>query len=117
LYEVDHLIFDPTIIIIANAILDDAFKSDIRSVHDFYKVRVPTTRRSLDIEWKENKLDVPVFRQPDKSLSSGTSPDQPMLYSTYLEYLKRLGVDCGFKENLSSYMIRRGAGEAVEGMC
>ncbi|KAK4220596.1 hypothetical protein QBC38DRAFT_184262 [Podospora fimiseda] len=49
--------FDPTILMIAIAILDEAFDSDIRSVHDLYKLRVPPTRRSLEFNWKKHMLN------------------------------------------------------------
>lgn len=37
-------------------------------------------------------------------------------YYTYLYYLQRLGLQAGFMQILGAYAIRRGAGEAVEGM-
>ncbi|KAK4223504.1 hypothetical protein QBC38DRAFT_425312 [Podospora fimiseda] len=114
LYEVDDLVFYPTILMIAIAILDDAFDSDIRSVDDLYQVRMPTDRRSLEFTWKRQMLNVPVFRQPDNKSTFGTSLNQPIRYNTYIEYLKRLGIGCGFMQLLNTYMIRRGAGEAIE---
>ncbi|KAM7209872.1 Protein of unknown function (DUF3435) domain containing protein [Rhypophila decipiens] len=88
---------------VALAILDQAFKAEIR---------VTPPRHSLEFDWKEDFLDIPVFRQPESSSgNAGTSPTQPIRYHTYLGYLQRLG----FMQILTCYMIRRGSGEAVEG--
>ncbi|KAM7208431.1 Protein of unknown function (DUF3435) domain containing protein [Rhypophila decipiens] len=97
LYEVGDLIFDATILMIALAILDQAFKAEVSSVEDIYKIRVTSPRHSLD-----------------SSGNVGTSPTQPIRYHTYLGYLERLGILSGFMQILTCYMIRRGSGEAVE---
>lgn len=101
---------------VALAILDQAFKAEVASVEDVYKIRVMPPRRSLEFHWKEHILDIPVFRQPQSSAGNlGTSPTQPIRYHTYLGYLQRLGMLSGFMQILTCYMIRRGSGEGVEG--
>ncbi|KAM7192210.1 Protein of unknown function (DUF3435) domain containing protein [Rhypophila sp. PSN 637] len=115
LYEVDNLIFDATLLMVTLAILDQAFKAEISSVEDIYRIRVPPARHSLEFDWNEDILDIPVFRQPESiSGKIGTSPTQPIRYQTYIRYLQRLGIVSGFMQILTSYMIRRGSGEAVE---
>ncbi|KAM7215024.1 putative FluG domain containing protein [Rhypophila decipiens] len=117
LYEVDDLIFDATVLMVALAILHQAFKAEVSSVEDIYKIRVMPPRHSLEFDWKEDFLNIPVFRQPESnSGNGGTSPTQPIRYHTYLGYLQRLGVLSGFMQILTCYMIRRGLGEAVEGL-
>ncbi|KAJ9155542.1 DUF3435 domain protein [Pleurostoma richardsiae] len=120
LYEVEDFIFDPTLLMVTMGFLDNAFDSDIRSVEEFYRVKVPPSRRSLEFRWKKEILDIPVFRQAVQT-SDGlrTSPPIPgeaeaLHYHTYLYYLQRLGLACGLMQILTAYMIRRGAGEAVE---
>ncbi|KAK4206005.1 hypothetical protein QBC37DRAFT_301669, partial [Rhypophila decipiens] len=108
LYEVDDLIFDATILMVALTILDQPFKAEVSSVEDIYKIRVTPPRHSLEFDWKENFLDIPVFRQPESS--SGN----PIRYHTYLGYLQRLGILSGFMQILTCYMIWRGSREAVE---
>ncbi|KAM7210274.1 Protein of unknown function (DUF3435) domain containing protein [Rhypophila decipiens] len=90
------------------AILDQAFKAEVSSVDDIYKIRVTPPRHSLEFDWKEDFLDIPV------SGNVGTSTTQPIRYHTYLGYLQRLGMLSGFMQILTCYMIRRGSGEAVE---
>ncbi|KAK4207265.1 hypothetical protein QBC37DRAFT_487614 [Rhypophila decipiens] len=115
LYEVGDLMFDATILMVALAILDQAFKAEVSSVEDIYKIRVTSPRHSLEFDWKEDVLDIPAFRQPESSSGNvGTSPTQPIRYHTYLGYLQRLGILSGFMQILTCYMIRHGSGEAVE---
>ncbi|KAK0744697.1 hypothetical protein B0T21DRAFT_429401 [Apiosordaria backusii] len=64
LYEVDNLMFDATVLMIAIGFLDDAFKDKINSVQDLYSIRTTPNRGSLNLAWKDSILDVPVFRHP-----------------------------------------------------
>ncbi|KAK3326843.1 hypothetical protein B0H66DRAFT_618174 [Apodospora peruviana] len=87
LYEADDLIFDATILLVALAILDQAFGAEISSVVDIYEIRVTPARHSLEFNWKEDILDIPVFRQPEsRSGNVGTSPTQPIRYHTYIGF-------------------------------
>ncbi|CEJ91512.1 Putative FluG domain-containing protein [[Torrubiella] hemipterigena] len=115
-YEVDDLLFDAVLHILALALLDRAFKSKIRTVHDFYKIKVPPPRHSLEFEWRVEILNVPIFRQAMLT-SDGTirtSDHEALRYHTYLYYLQRLGLVTGLMQILNPYCIRRGAGEGVE---
>ncbi|KID95572.1 hypothetical protein MAJ_08431, partial [Metarhizium majus ARSEF 297] len=115
-YEVDDLLFDALILMLALAILDEAFDAAIRSVEDFYRIRVRPPRRSMEFEWKKNILDTPIFRQPVrmKDGTIRTSDTEALRYHTYLYYLQRLGLVTGLMQILSPYTIRRGSGEAAE---
>ncbi|OAA52162.1 hypothetical protein BBO_00003 [Beauveria brongniartii RCEF 3172] len=116
-YEVDSLLFDAILPLLALALLDNAFEAEIRSVENFYKVNVQAPRRSYDFYWKEDIKDTPIFRQAVVA-SDGTiqtSPTEALRYHTYLYYLQRLGLTTGFMQILNPYCIRRGSGEAVEG--
>jgi hypothetical protein len=97
-------------------ILDDAFDANIKSVDDIYRVRVKQPRRSYEFRWKKEKMDIPIFRQAVMTAAGvRTSETMAFRYHTYLYYLQRLGINAGFMQLLISYMIRRGAGESVEG--
>lgn len=116
-YEVDDLIFDAILLMLALASLDGAFEANINSVHDFYRVHVRPPRQSLEFRWREDILDVPVFRQAVPTIDGAfrTSDTEALRYHTYLYYLQRLGRVTGFMQILTPYTIRRGSGEAVEG--
>ena len=97
-------------------ILDNAFDANIKSVDDIYRVRVQQPRRSYEFRWKEEKMEIPIFRQAVMTAAGvRTSETIALRYHTYLYYLQRLGINAGFMQVLTSYMIRRGAGESVEG--
>ncbi|KAF1730595.1 hypothetical protein CRV24_008664 [Beauveria bassiana] len=98
------------------SLLDNAFAAELRSVEDFYKIRVRAPRRSLEFDWKDGIKDTPIFRQAlvTHEETIQTSPTEAIHYHTYLYYLQRLGLMTGFMQILNPYCIRRGSGEAVE---
>ncbi|KAK3315886.1 hypothetical protein B0H66DRAFT_273289 [Apodospora peruviana] len=84
-------------------ILDQAFKAEILSVEDIYKIRLPPARHSLEFDWNEDILDIPIFRQPESTSGNiGTSPTQTIRYQAYIRYLQRLGIFSGFMQILTS---------------
>ncbi|EJP61053.1 FluG domain-containing protein [Beauveria bassiana ARSEF 2860] len=115
-YEVDTLLFDAILPFLSLALLDNAFKSDVQSVEDFYRIRVRAPRHSIDFDWKDDIKDTPIFRQALVAHEGTiqTSPTEALHYHTYLYYLQRLGLTTGFMQILNPYCIRRGSGEAVE---
>lgn len=101
---------------VAIAILDNAFEPKFQSVEDIFRTRVRAPRNSLQLKWNPEKLKVPIFRQAETSPSSVvTSGVKALRYATYLYYLQRLGLSAGFMQILGAYVVRRGAGEAVDG--
>ncbi|KAK5562715.1 hypothetical protein LTR43_011671, partial [Exophiala xenobiotica] len=115
LTEVDTLVFDAILLMIIVAILDDAFESKVTSMEDILRIRVRPPRRSLEFRWRAEMMKKPIFRQAERT-STGiqTSPTKALRYHTYLYYLQRLGLQAGLMQILGAYVIRRGAGEAVE---
>lgn len=112
----DTLIFDAIMHMIVIGILDNAFEAGIDSVDKVYRLRVLPPRRSYVFHWKEEMMDIPIFRQAVRAKDGyKTSKTEALHYHTYLYTLQRLGINAGFMQLLVSYMIRRGAGEAVEG--
>ncbi|EXU95174.1 DUF3435 domain protein [Metarhizium robertsii] len=98
-YEVDDLLFDAILHLLALALLDQVFEANIQTVQDIYKIKARPPRRSLD----------------DGTVR--TSDTEALRYHTYLYYLQRLGPVTGFVQILNPYCIRRGSGEGVEVMC
>jgi Protein of unknown function (DUF3435). len=113
--EVKQPVFDVIVLVLAMAILDDALLANIRSVEDIFKTRVSLPRRSLRLDFKKDKLNVPICRQP-VSTSSGMTTDhiKPLKYHTYLYFLQRLSLAVGMIRAMKPYDLRRGTGEAVD---
>ena len=61
-------------------------------------------------------LKIPIFRQAIRTVDGfRTSEQKALRYSTYAHYLDRLGWEAGFEEKLTSYCMRRGTANAVDG--
>jgi Protein of unknown function (DUF3435) len=99
------------------AILDNVFKSQIRSVEDIFRLRVRAPRKSLQPRFEKSMLGIPIFRQAVPSVNGvRTSPTKALHYRTLLYYLQRLGMATGFMQILQPYDIRRGTGNELDGV-
>ena len=115
--EVDDLIFDPVIRMIALAVIDDAFEADITSIEHIFRLRVRAPRRSLQLKFKKEMLGKPIFRRAESTIDGvRTSVTKALRYHTFLYYHQRLGKATGFPQILKPYDIRRGTGNALDGM-
>lgn len=93
--------------------------STVRSPKDILRAQVPKRKSSRIFRWKQSKLKEPIFREPDRSRDQVTSPDKtpvPLRASTAARYMKRLGLNAGMEHPLTHTCIRRGTGNAVDGM-
>jgi hypothetical protein len=68
------------------------------------------------IPWKEEMLDIPIFRRPIATKQGvQTSPDKPLTYHKYHPWVKRLGEALGYLQTLTTYCLRRALGNAING--
>ena len=68
------------------------------------------------IQWHEDIKDKPVFRvcnSPDRE--KGQESCEPLSYGRYQGWVKRLGEETGFVQVLTTYCLRRAAGNAING--
>ena len=68
------------------------------------------------IQWHEEMKDKPVFRasrSPERKLDGGSY--EPLPYGRYQEWVKSLGEETGFVHVLTTYCLRRAAGNAING--
>ena len=64
--------------------------------------------------WKESIKDTPVFRSPTGAAEGvQTSSDRPWKYAHFHSALKILGHATGFKDTISSYVIKRETGNVM----
>ena len=104
---------------LALALDDEAFEaSSMQKVDQIFQAEVTSCKNSRTLHWKEDMLDIPVFRQPMRCVDGTrkTSPTDPLRSSTTNDYLKRLGLLTGFEQSLTHYCVRRGTGNAVDGI-
>jgi hypothetical protein len=72
--------------------------------------------KAMKVHWKPSMLKVPIFRQAVRTADGfKTSAHKALRYSTFAYYFDRLGWGAGFPEKLTSYCMRRGTGNAVDG--
>ncbi|OAA34045.1 hypothetical protein NOR_08702 [Metarhizium rileyi] len=103
-YEVDDLLFDAILHLLALALLDQAFEANVQTVQDVYKIRVLPARPSIEFNWRKEIRDKPIFRQAVANDGMArTSDTEALRYHTYLYYLQRLGLVTGFMQILNPY--------------
>nr|KMM73308.1 hypothetical protein CPAG_09597 [Coccidioides posadasii RMSCC 3488] len=101
---------------LALALADQAFEAQgINSSNDIFQIAVPPYRNSLQLRWKPDILDVPVFRRTIRTAQGiRVSPDRALPYDVFNQYLQRLGRNAGLEDPLTPYCIRRGTANAVD---
>ena len=101
--------------ILSLALHDGAFAvSHFSDVSKIFEIQIPSYKRSVPIRWKTDFLNIPIFRQPERSLSGNlTSSSIPPRSSTWTNYLKTLGVKVGLEHLFTQYVIRRGLLNAI----
>lgn len=68
------------------------------------------------IQWRDDMKDKPVFRASSSpGREKGQEPHKPLPYGRYQEWVKRLGEETGFVQVLTTYCLRRAAGNAING--
>jgi uncharacterized protein DUF3435 len=98
----DNLALCPIFHFIALVLADHAFMAHgINSAEDIFRIEVPPHRNSLQLKWKPEKLNVPIFRRTMHTAQGlRISPDKALPYDTFNQYLQRLGRNAGFHDNL-----------------
>ncbi|EER43199.1 FluG protein [Histoplasma capsulatum H143] len=87
----------------------------INSLEDIFCIEVPPYRNSLQLRWRSEMLNIPVFRRTyHTAYGVRVSPDRALLYDVFNQYLQRLGRNAGLEEPLTPYCIRRGTANAVD---
>lgn len=94
--------------LLAMAIKDGIFAADFKSLDDIYWHKIPEHRVGMQLKIKRKKLDIPVFREPEKT-STGwrTSNSIPLKASTWSRILIHLGILAALAYSLTQYVFRR----------
>jgi hypothetical protein len=113
----DNLALCPISHFIALALADNAFAArGIQSATDIFRIEVPAHRNGLQVKWKPEIFNVPIFRRTIRTAQGIIiSPNKALAYDTFNQYLQRLGRNAGFQDKLTPYYIRRATANAVAG--
>lgn len=115
----DNLALCPIFHCIALALADHAFTArGINSAEDIFRIEIPPHRNSLQLTWKPEKLNVPIFRRTMHTAQGlRISPDKALPYDTLTNISKGLGEMLGSSiiYKLTPYCIRRATTNAVDG--
>ncbi|KAF7118711.1 hypothetical protein CNMCM5793_008331 [Aspergillus hiratsukae] len=110
----DNLLFDLLSQLLALAWDDGIFAANFKDVEDIYTYPIPSHRRGMHLKIKREWLDVPIFREPERTDEGyRTSSKTPMKAATSGRYLKRTGEQTGQKRNLTQKCLRRGGINAI----
>lgn len=120
MYQNSNPLLCPIAHMVSVGLHHDAFAaSTIRDPEAILRARIPKRKTCRIFRWKESKLKEPIFREPDRSkgqISWSVKPAVPLRARTAARYMKRLGRDVGIEQPLSHSCIRRGTGNAVDGI-
>ena len=115
--EDDMLLYDPLIPIMALAFADEAFVNEIQDPEDIYQLVVPPNSDRLRLQWKEEWLNRPIFRDvEDTEEGICIALDKALTYQKERRHLIRLGRAIGIAKALEWYDLRRGSGKKLNGM-
>ncbi|KAF7139728.1 hypothetical protein CNMCM5793_007618 [Aspergillus hiratsukae] len=93
---------------------DGILPPDIRDIEDIYTKQIPSHRRGMQLKIKRKWLDVPIFREPERTDEGyRTSRSIPLKAATSGRYLKRTGEQSGQEKNLTQKVLRRGGINAI----
>ncbi|EAW15091.1 uncharacterized protein ACLA_057470 [Aspergillus clavatus NRRL 1] len=106
--------FDLLSQLLALGIDDDIFVATIRDVADIYTVPLPRHRRGILLKIKRDMLDLPIFREPERTDEGyRTSVLLALRARAWARYIKKIGRKTGQEENLTQKEVRRGAINAI----
>ena len=95
----------------------DIFDTDIKDIEPIYQADIPYYKRGMQLKIKKDKLDMPIFREPERSAKGYRISDYKSLKArTWNRNVKRLGVKAGLEENLTQKVLRRGTINAINSM-
>ena len=108
----DTPILCPVLNFLALAFADNAFRRPgISKPEDLFSFTIPHFKESLTIQWRPECMEPPVFcRQVNGVICDSTA----WAYTDFNYGLKRLGFRAGYPQELTSYILRRGAANAVD---
>jgi hypothetical protein len=107
-------VFDFLSQLLALALHDSIFAANIQDVKDIYTKKIPPHRRGMQLKIKRKWLDVPIFREPERTEEGyRTSEEIPLKAATEGRYLKHTGEYAGQEKNLTQKFLQHGGINAI----
>lgn len=102
----------PILLFLALAFDDDAFEA-ISTVQQLFDLKIPDHLTSLTIDFKDEVKEQPVFKRIGLKSNNESEVPHAFQYKQLEGAINKLGLISGFKQNLTSYHLRRGAANAI----
>ena len=99
-------------VFLALAFADNALKGfGIEKPEDLFSLEIPHFKESLAIQWRPEIMETPIFR---RQVNGDICDSTPWAFSDFNYSIRRLGFLSGYPQDLTSYVLRRGAANAVD---
>ena len=93
---------------------NQVFRFSNATLYIILTLRVRFSLNYQSISWRNEMLDVPIFRLLNFSDQGKNNQfNEPLLYSQYQKWVKRLEEEIGFVQVLITYCLRRAAGNSI----
>lgn len=90
------------------ALYDRIFVAEFRNLDDIYWHEISADKGGMELKVKREKLDIPIFRQPERTDTGyRTSDTMPLKASTWARILREIGKLMGLLISLTQYYFRR----------
>ena len=95
----------------------DIFNTDNKDIKRIYQADIPYYKKGMQLKIKRNKLDMPIFREPERSAKGYRISDyKSFKIRTWNRNVKRLKIKASLEENLTQKVLRRGTINAINSM-
>ena len=102
--------------IVALAFHDEAFGVAAMTPQNLFDLGVRPGMKRQQIPWRDDVGERPIFCAPTATCATGNEDQVLALpYHLYQGWVKRLGEETGFVKVLTTYCLRRAAGNAING--
>jgi hypothetical protein len=96
----------------ALALADRAFKC-YQTAEELINARLPDSRDSWKLEWKDEVLELPVLRMAS---AKGIHGSQALTYAALWNQIVSLGSRVGYRDPVKIHAIRAGVANKIDGM-
>ncbi|OJD20620.1 hypothetical protein ACJ73_08044 [Blastomyces percursus] len=94
--------------LLSMALSDHIFAANFRNLDDIYWHNIPAHKDGMELKVKREKLDIPIFREPERTDTGYRTFDiMPLKATTWARILRWIGKLIGLPVSLTQYYFRR----------